>query len=91
MEKKLSTSVENLCKGLPQEFVQYLNYCRNLRFEDKPDYSLVKNLLKDIFVRMNYEFDFTYDWSKPKEIIKASDLSKMSEEDKVISFSLFLS
>ena len=37
-EKKMATSVEVLCKGAPAEFTKYLNYCRSLRFEEKPDY-----------------------------------------------------
>lgn len=37
-EKKMSTPVEELCKGYPAEFATYLNYCRALRFEEQPDY-----------------------------------------------------
>lgn len=32
MEKKMSTPVDVLCKGFPQEFVTYLNYAKNLKF-----------------------------------------------------------
>ena len=32
-EKKLTTSIEVLCKGYPVEFVKYLSQCRNLRFD----------------------------------------------------------
>jgi hypothetical protein len=38
LEKKQNTKVEKLCAGLPVEFATYLNYVRNLGFEDKPDY-----------------------------------------------------
>jgi casein kinase 1 len=51
MEKKMSTPVEVLCKGFPNEFVTYLNYCRSLRFEDRPDYAYLRRLLKDLFFR----------------------------------------
>ena len=37
-EKKMATPIEVLCKGAPVEFATYLNYCRSLRFEEKPDY-----------------------------------------------------
>ena len=37
-EKKMSTPIDVLCKGAPCEFATYLNYCRSLRFEEKPDY-----------------------------------------------------
>ena len=42
MEKKLSTSIEVLCKGYPEEFVKYLTYSRNLKFDEKPDYNYCK-------------------------------------------------
>lgn len=62
MEKKLSTSVENLCKTFPPEFVTYLTYCRNLRFDERPDYAYLKNLFKDLFQKSGFECDYMYDW-----------------------------
>ena len=63
MEKKLGTSVEALCKGFPSEFVTYLVYCKNIRFDEKPDYVYLKNLFKDLFQKSNFEFDYLYDWN----------------------------
>jgi len=40
-----------LCKSYPPEFVSYFQYCRSLRFEDKPDYSYLKRLFRDLFIR----------------------------------------
>lgn len=42
MEKKMQTPVDTLCKGLPPEFNQYMNYCRNLKFEERPDYQYLR-------------------------------------------------
>jgi hypothetical protein len=63
MEKKLSTSIEVLCKGFPVEFGTYLAYCRNLRFDEKPDYVYLRKLFKDLFKRSGYEHDYIYDWN----------------------------
>jgi len=63
MEKKMSTPVEVLCKHFPSEFVTYLNYCRSLRFEDRPDYAYLRRLLKDLFFRDGYQYDFVFDWT----------------------------
>jgi len=63
MEKKMSTPVEVLCKHFPTEFVTYLNYCRSLRFEDRPDYAYLRRLLKDLFFREGYQYDFVFDWT----------------------------
>jgi len=63
MEKKMSTPIEVLCKNFPGEFVTYLNYCRSLRFEDRPDYAYLRRLLKDLFFRESYQYDFIFDWT----------------------------
>ncbi|KAL8269810.1 hypothetical protein Esti_006264 [Eimeria stiedai] len=63
MEKKMSTPIEILCKHFPFEFITYLNYCRSLRFEDRPDYSYLRRLFKDLFFREGYQYDFIFDWT----------------------------
>ncbi|CAD8124963.1 unnamed protein product [Paramecium sonneborni] len=63
MEKKISTSIETLCKGFPQELATYLTYVRNLRFDEKPDYSYLRTLLKDLFTKSGFEMDYIYDWN----------------------------
>lgn len=35
---KAGTPIEELCKGQPKAFVEYLTYVRNLKFEDLPNY-----------------------------------------------------
>merc|ERR1712136_550919 len=62
-EKKVSTSVEALCRHHPSEFATYLNYCRSLRFEDRPDYAYLRLLLKDLFFREAFTWDFVYDFT----------------------------
>ncbi|EXB53492.1 Casein kinase I isoform delta-like protein [Morus notabilis] len=62
-EKKVSTPIEVLCKSFPSEFVSYFHYCRSLRFEDKPDYSYLKRLFRDLFIREGYQFDYVFDWT----------------------------
>ncbi|KAJ8749134.1 hypothetical protein K2173_013741 [Erythroxylum novogranatense] len=62
-EKKVTTPVEVLCKSYPSEFVSYFHYCRSLRFEDKPDYSYLKRLFRDLFIREGYQFDYVFDWT----------------------------
>ncbi|XP_072958832.1 casein kinase 1-like [Typha angustifolia] len=62
-EKKMLTPVEMLCKSYPPEFVSYFHYCRSLQFEDKPDYSYLKRLFRDLFIREGYQFDYVFDWT----------------------------
>ena len=62
-EKKMSTPIELLCKHFPPEFATYLNYCRSLRFDDKPDYSYLRRIMRELFYRKGYSNDATYDWT----------------------------
>ncbi|XAR58652.1 Non-specific serine/threonine protein kinase [Bertholletia excelsa] len=65
-EKKMLTPIEVLCKSYPSEFISYFHYCRSLRFEDKPDYSYLKRLFRDSFIREGYQFDHVFDWTMSK-------------------------
>lgn len=65
MECKKSTCVETLCKGFSSVFASYLNYCRALRFEDRPDYAYLRRLFKDLFMREGFVNDGVFDWSQP--------------------------
>jgi len=54
MQMKLNTPIEILCKQLPSVFDTYLNYCRALVFDEKPAYSVLKQLFWNLFFRMDY-------------------------------------
>ncbi|CAF4380524.1 unnamed protein product, partial [Rotaria sp. Silwood2] len=65
-EKKMSTPIEELCKGFPVEFTTYLSYCRSLRFDDKPDYSYLRQLFRNVFHRQGFTYDYIFDWNMLK-------------------------
>jgi len=65
-EKKLSTSVEELCNGAPAEFATYHNYVRSLRFEEKPDYAYLRQLIRNLFHRQGFSYDYVFDWNLMK-------------------------
>ncbi|KAK9060520.1 hypothetical protein SSX86_021224 [Deinandra increscens subsp. villosa] len=62
-EKKVSTSIESLCRGYPTEFASFFHYCRSLRFDDKPDYAYLKRIFRDLFIREGFQFDYVFDWT----------------------------
>lgn len=63
MEKKMTTPNDVLTKGLPREFLEYMNYIKTLRFDDKPDYPYLRKLFRDLFKRENYRYDYVFDWT----------------------------
>lgn len=101
-EKKMSTPVEELCKGYPGkfsiifskqllytyllsclwerdrnryhhpsfvivvEFASYLRYCRGLRFEERPDYSYLRQLFRTLFHGQGFTYDYVFDWNMLK-------------------------
>lgn len=76
MEKKMAIPVDALCKGLPSEFATYMNYTRGLKFADRPDYSYLKRLYKELFFREGYFYDFVFDWVIIKEVGMSLRLEK---------------
>lgn len=57
------SSVNSLCEGQPTEFAIYLNYTRSLMFEEEPDYTYLKQILRLLFRSMSYQYDYRFDWS----------------------------
>jgi len=91
-DKKLSTPLEVLCKNLPIEFTNFLKYARSLRFFDKPDYSYLRKMFRDLFIREGFEFDCVYDWcvisdekkDPPEKKGKISDKLKGKKKDRSV-------
>lgn len=78
-EKKMATSVEVLCKGFPAEFAMYLNYCRGLRFEEKPDYKYLRQLFRILFRTLNHEYDYVFDWTMLKQKAAANAVASSTQ------------
>ena len=66
LAKKRGTNAEELCKGFPSEFADYINYTRNLEFEADPDYKYLRGLLLSTLEKEKCTYDFWYDWVKEK-------------------------
>lgn len=77
-ERRMGTPIDVLCRGYPSEFVTYFQYVRSLRFDDKPDYSYLRKLLRDLFVAegmqrcgektqqhrcSGFTWDYVFDWT----------------------------
>lgn len=80
MEKKMSTSTEELCMGFPTEFAVYLNYTRSLRFDDKPDYSYLKRLFRDLIVRSDFKYDYMFDWTTFKAEQRTANAAQAQQQ-----------
>ena len=60
----MATPTESLCKGLPMEFITYMNYCKGLKFEEKPDYTYLRKMFINLMKKEGFENDYIFDWTK---------------------------
>jgi len=87
---KLNVTTAQLCAGLPEELKEYLDYCRNLKFEEKPHYGRLIKLFQNVFKRVSHSKNFDYDWNIMKcDITKrncnnenGSNMSKFEDDKK---------
>ena len=59
--------MEQLTRGCPEEFSRYVQYCKNLNFEEKPDYNFMRQIFRGLMQASGYEHDGQYDWVLKKE------------------------
>jgi len=77
MDKKMSTSIESLTKGLPLEFTKYFTYVKALKFDDRPDYQYLRQIFQDLYIREGFETNGPFDWnSAPGGINGSSTMSR---------------
>lgn len=67
-EKKLATPVEVLCKAKENadwaKFGEYLTYCRNLKFDARPEYTYLRHIFRQLFQNQKFQIDYVFDWNK---------------------------
>ena len=67
LEKKMEISSKELCKELPSEFEEFLEYTKNLEYNEKPNYEKLRKLFDDIMKKEKYSYDYIYDWTTLEE------------------------
>ena len=68
--KKLKVNIKlaELCQNLPKECIKFIQYARDMKFEDKPNYKYLKDLLKKMAARIGQKMDTSkFDWIEKKE------------------------
>ena len=65
---KVNIKLSELCHNLPKECVKFIQYARDMKFEDKPNYKYLKDLLKKMAARIGQKIDTSkFDWIEKKE------------------------
>ena len=78
-EKKLNSSINNLCEKLPNEFITFFHYIKYLQFDDKPNYQYLKSLLGKMYDKNNFSYDMNFDFTDI--LIKKENEEKEKENE----------
>jgi serine/threonine protein kinase len=82
MKVKEDIPIEALCKGIPTEFARYLYYCRNLKFEEEPNYESLRSMFRHCMHKYKYDINFSFTWIK-RQINLNAHIDSLSAYKKV--------
>ncbi|KAH9046176.1 hypothetical protein EDB84DRAFT_1575990 [Lactarius hengduanensis] len=76
--EKRAALPEDLARGLPEEFEEFLRYCRSLSFAQKPDYAYWRERFRDLAKDLGYKDIDRFIWPPPPvplaaEVVVVSD------------------
>ena len=80
---KKNIKLEDLCKDLPIEILEYMKYANSLKFEQEPDYNILKNFFKNILNKNGISFDkYLFSWCEKEKLTISKSSSKNKSERK---------
>ncbi|OBZ71912.1 Casein kinase I [Grifola frondosa] len=67
---KAGEALSELISRSPPEFMAYFNHCRALKFDELPDYKMLRGVFRERMKREDWTYDWKYDWLTPSELEK---------------------
>uniref|UniRef100_A0A6B2L871 non-specific serine/threonine protein kinase n=1 Tax=Arcella intermedia TaxID=1963864 RepID=A0A6B2L871_9EUKA len=67
-DMKMQYNNEKLVRGLPEEFMKFMNHLKTLKYETRPDYDLLHGLLKTLFERNGGSNTTPFDWESAEQV-----------------------
>jgi len=61
-DMKRRIKLDELCQGLPECFITFMNYVRALDFDARPDYEYLRSIFQMSYDEMNFTRSNKYDW-----------------------------
>jgi len=80
LEIKKISKPEIICNFLPSEFAEYIRYCRELKFEQDPDYEYLRSLFIKVLQRYDNINNLSFSWLKTNKKLKTIR-NEIKEED----------
>ena len=82
LEIKINTKLDDICEGIPKEIGLIIQYSRDLKFDERPDYKLINRLIRGIGEKNGFQFDFGFDWIVNEEKKKEKEKETEKEDEK---------
>lgn len=80
LEIKKISNPKVICNLLPEEFEEYIKYCRKLNFEQDPDYEYLRNLFRNVLNQYDNINNLSFSWLNAKKRTKVIN-KEIKEED----------
>jgi len=79
---KYDIKLDDLCAGQPVELVKFIQYARDMKFEDKPDYNYLRSLLRKAATNNGLNFDPSkFDWIIKEEQEKENEIKEEKDDN----------
>ena len=79
---KETNGCNKLFEKIPKEFEEYINYTRNLKFEENPNYLYLHSLFNKILFKLNVNYNrINFSWINSKNI-KSNSIQKANSQNK---------
>ncbi|KAG7088468.1 hypothetical protein E1B28_012457 [Marasmius oreades] len=69
--QKQRVRIEDLCRGIPSEFEEFLRYCRRLKFQDTPDYGKWIDEFRELAIAEGFSGNADFIWPPPLKLVHA--------------------
>lgn len=73
-KEKKAARPEDLCRGLPSEFEEFLRYCRRLQFQECPDYERWREEFKALAVEEGFPESDDFIWPPERTQVRGSHI-----------------
>ena len=87
VELKRISKPEDICRGLPEEFAEYIKYCKGLNFEQEPDYEKLRNLFKQVLIKNNKDIFSEFSFNQKINVIKYLNYKTKGKNDDLSTIS----
>ena len=64
---KQTIPISSYGEDIPLQILRILSYAKQLKFDEKPNYSYMRKLIRSLYIEKQFNFDNKFDWTILKE------------------------